>query len=493
MKTLNYSKEKIKNKKEKIDLTNQNKEIFDSIPYKFSKCKTIEQFLNLCKEKNISIDLKKSKKDEILNAYEIIKNNIFSTSINKLKNDNELNLFELLSKKSLNSRHAVFPSDKKDYADIVLMPFQKDVIRYSKSIQNIQVIILQKIICNYNYAIRDFNDFVFSKNRVNDIERLYKFLFFKYDNISNLELFFSVLSNDESSFYRDSSFKKQFKKFSEKNNLPLNNRQIHKIKSYGNIFLNKQDEINNDVLANYIKEFLIFDIVNDEYISKALSNENNSELLFEYCHYVKNKILVDSFFEKKNIKPLYDYILHKKNQMIEKLKSQSIETNNKSIDYKNSFHLKQHEPHILLEEMISWHNGLSKSKLKEYKEWDRSSKIENYVDEKEFVDENGVKVVKFIKIVELTNNIELIKEGKELKHCVASYSGRCINNGTRIFSLKIKETNQLKEKSHATIQVVLEKNVIQCRGYKNNEIINDNLKNIIKKWMNNNNLVDKVF
>lgn len=52
-------------------------------------------------------------------------------------------------------------------------------------------------------------------------------------------------------------------------------------------------------------------------------------------------------------------------------------------------------------------------------------------------------VVKGYKIIPLTSSYELIDEGKDMHHCVGSYSENCLEGNSRIFSIRDKENNKI--------------------------------------------------
>lgn len=70
-------------------------------------------------------------------------------------------------------------------------------------------------------------------------------------------------------------------------------------------------------------------------------------------------------------------------------------------------------------------------------------------------------------IVELLAAAELSKEGRSMKHCVATYVGRCLRGTSRIWSLREQQGNQRPE-SRVTIEVSPRHRCItQVRGRRN--------------------------
>jgi hypothetical protein len=94
-------------------------------------------------------------------------------------------------------------------------------------------------------------------------------------------------------------------------------------------------------------------------------------------------------------------------------------------------------------------------------------------------------------IKQLCNLKSLINEGREMRHCVASYASRCSNRSVGIFSLSCtyKKDNTLVKR--ATIEVrAADRSIVQVKGKCNAQVDAVTL-NVIKRWAQNNNLVKK--
>jgi len=88
-------------------------------------------------------------------------------------------------------------------------------------------------------------------------------------------------------------------------------------------------------------------------------------------------------------------------------------------------------------------------------------------------------------IVQLLKTEELIEEGQQLEHCVATYNSLCAKNYLSIFSLR-KKNEQNEYHSLITIEVN-QNEITQMRGLKNRKS-NTMEKLIIKKWASKNQL-----
>jgi hypothetical protein len=83
-----------------------------------------------------------------------------------------------------------------------------------------------------------------------------------------------------------------------------------------------------------------------------------------------------------------------------------------------------------------------------------------------------------VRIIQLTTQAKLIKEGATLGHCVSSYAGLCVRGDCSIHSLRIRVDN--KWISRATIEV-RQRTIVQARGLRNKNITAAEL-NWVTEW-----------
>jgi hypothetical protein len=84
-------------------------------------------------------------------------------------------------------------------------------------------------------------------------------------------------------------------------------------------------------------------------------------------------------------------------------------------------------------------------------------------------------------ITERLNNVELLEEGRRMRHCVATYAGICAKRQSAIWSMKIE--NDEGRKPVLTIKVDLPtKTICQIRG-RCNRLPKDHEIAIIRCWM----------
>ncbi len=187
------------------------------------------------------------------------------------------------------------------------------------------------------------------------------------------------------------------------------------------------------------------------------SNFNLDENLFQqFLIYMNNQEL--DMFENDQIMPLFDYICQQDRQARQN---------------GSTFTIKHHSLFSLYTKMIEWHRKLNSKRSS--LEWEPSPSFQPLEIIKEKTINNSVVTINY-KIVELTTEKELIAEGKQLHHCVASYAKKCFQGYCRIFSLRISYFDELKQKlkskSLATIEVVNNKPV-QIRGFSNQSVIGE--------------------
>jgi hypothetical protein len=251
-------------------------------------------------------------------------------------------------------------------------------------------------------------------------------------------------------------------------NFKLTNKQINKFRDFS--FKTK-----SEFLADYIKEIHLIDIIEDEFIVSTLLNEQEDYLLYDFAYFVRNKIDTEAFFEKSEIKPLYDYVIYKRREHIENGRD---------------FVLSSYELHTLYNGMLDWHKVLQKVKVGKVKSWDSCSFAEGY-ENYEYKDSNialeNVHNFKYEGIVELTTNSELSEEGRKLSHCVGSYVRRCGAGDSFIFSYRSKDYSDHNVRSILTIEVSRGKRIVQVRG-KKNRMPTTSEKNIIQRWASKENI-----
>ena len=139
--------------------------------------------------------------------------------------------------------------------------------------------------------------------------------------------------------------------------------------------------------------------------------------------------------------------------------------------------MKGRNPETLLAQVDQWHTHTARSKKNPFLQWASCGVAGGRFEEGAG---NGKKV---FSIVELLNSNELKEEGKEMCHCVGSYSDSCSSGRCAVFSLRQVEGDGIGRK--ATISVNLNPNKVlnEARG-KRNDVLSQNISRLVRSWAN---------
>jgi hypothetical protein len=132
----------------------------------------------------------------------------------------------------------------------------------------------------------------------------------------------------------------------------------------------------------------------------------------------------------------------------------------------------------LLTEALIWHEEIQFLSVGKYKRTINLPKSEIEPFNTEYKD-------KKYKIVQLTTNKSLIEEGRNLFHCVGTYTDNCLDRGSYIFSLRLIQ-DQFEDKVLITIE--LNGNSIRQKRGKRNRSCSAEEDRIIRIWAKENNL-----
>jgi hypothetical protein len=165
-------------------------------------------------------------------------------------------------------------------------------------------------------------------------------------------------------------------------------------------------------------------------------------------------------FDPNQVGPMIDYIAYRRNG-------------------EAGFSMKGRSPMAMLRGMKEWHGDLAKIKavngaaylpsgFKEF-EWEKSGK-------------EGTTTWT---IKEILSSKDLLTEGRELKHCVGSYSFRIEKQNVSIWSLSAKP-QWCSEEKVATIEVInTNRSIVQARGKYNSEMSTESFQ-VMQRWAGEN-------
>ena len=135
----------------------------------------------------------------------------------------------------------------------------------------------------------------------------------------------------------------------------------------------------------------------------------------------------------------------------------------------------------LLRNVAEWHGELARA-AKNPKAW-----APNQINIKPYKYSEGQgKNVKTWTFNELLTSIELSKEGKEMKHCVGSYSGSCATGTKSVWSLK-KEAGAGMKRVLTVAVDIQSKMIRELRGSCNRLATAQEL-SVVRRWAGKNNL-----
>ena len=144
-----------------------------------------------------------------------------------------------------------------------------------------------------------------------------------------------------------------------------------------------------------------------------------------------------------------------------------------------NFTIKGRTPMSLINQSDNWHEFLvlNKKRIETAKSWEP-------VNINDYIFENGLNRYK---IVQLTTTKELVSEGNDMHHCVATYASSCINGNCSIFSLRhSNEQLGYYNQSFVTIEV-RGTSVVQIRGKYNKPPQTYHMQ-LIRNWIDQNDL-----
>jgi hypothetical protein len=136
----------------------------------------------------------------------------------------------------------------------------------------------------------------------------------------------------------------------------------------------------------------------------------------------------------------------------------------------------------LLRQVQAWHGHLAREAKGKDLQWQRSP----YQDLKFTAGTKQSKNMRIWTVQELLSSRELIAEGRQQSHCVASFATSCHQGKRSIWTMDL-ETDEGTEK-HLTIELdMAKKTIVQVRGQYNRFPINKEME-ILRRWASQNEL-----
>ncbi len=184
-----------------------------------------------------------------------------------------------------------------------------------------------------------------------------------------------------------------------------------------------------------------------------------------FSFFVDNPML-----DRAHVGPIIDYIYAQKFEVRECVTAPGVVEH--IYPPQPNLSMKGRTAEALLKQVDRWHGNLAKS-----------NDAQKYFFKKTGIPEYRQKTGKdkqdTWRIRELLSGAELIKEGREMQHCVASYARACVAERCSIWAMEYVSPKGIQK--HQTIEVSRLKQIVQCRGKRNSYPTKSEL-NIIKKW-----------
>jgi hypothetical protein len=139
-----------------------------------------------------------------------------------------------------------------------------------------------------------------------------------------------------------------------------------------------------------------------------------------------------------------------------------------------NFSMKGRDPETLLRRVGEWHKRLGKAQAGKNLQWERSG-----FPEYEHQDRNK-KQLRIWTVTEILNQRDLIQEGRDMRHCVASYAGSCTKGYHSIWSIELDSYEG--KKKLGTIQVVNQSKTISQVAAKCNARLDAPASNVLQRW-----------
>lgn len=140
--------------------------------------------------------------------------------------------------------------------------------------------------------------------------------------------------------------------------------------------------------------------------------------------------------------------------------------------------MKGRNPEALMTQVEKWHAQTAKiNKKGVFVQW-KSCGIEGARFE-----EGANRNKRVYAVIELLNSSELKEEGREMHHCVGSYSGSCSSGRCAVYSLRQIEGDSPGRKATISVNLTPSKTLQEARG-KYNEVLPQNISRIIRAWAN---------
>lgn len=202
--------------------------------------------------------------------------------------------------------------------------------------------------------------------------------------------------------------------------------------------------------------------------TRLITNFENDQFWLSVLQFFIRNPMLDPLW----INPIVDYIWNQKFEDRLEFTEAGVAENIGPAQPNFSMHART--VNSLIKQVEAWHGQLGRTKSKQ--QWSKS-RIKDF----QFIEgQKESKNMKVWRIYELLSSAHLTAEGRQLRHCVASYVHSCVSGSSSIWTMEV-QTEEGTSKL-LTIEVRLgDLNIRQIRGFKN-RFPNQKEREIIQRW-----------
>ena len=393
----------------------------------------------------------------------IVSGEVLRRDIDKIYVTNNLDAWRLLFDNYAKSQ-------KEDYSDTFINVISFVLKNSDNFLTKDNVIALEQIVFNYKYRVRDIEKWKPTRNNPKiQLQLLLQHLFAKYPVPKFLGNCF-VNHTSRTGLYLHIGQGKSFKDYLLKPNMLLNKKVYNYLFSVPEHFSFYEGFRYAQVLSLGGTERFFKALMDSDYQRSEFETDNFWSKFVEF-------LINAPMFDYAKIHELVDYISSRKQNETPQ----------------NPFSLKHRTIASLLKQSFDWHQDqiLAARQARIQNQGGRgrfrfNRPTFNYgadptakwlpLDVRDY-HQSSEKIT--YNLIQLTTGKQLIEEGREMRHCVASYADSCMRGEKAIFSLRESGPGIIPG-SLVTIEV-RNYEIVQARG-KGNKAYKEGLNKIIKKW-----------
>lgn len=211
----------------------------------------------------------------------------------------------------------------------------------------------------------------------------------------------------------------------------------------------------------------------DAWLGSRMANDYENP---EFWDSVVRFFVENPMLDPSQIAPIIDYLHHQKFVDVIEITQNGDRLNHGPAQ--PHLAMKGRNPEALMTQVEKWHAQTAKiNKKGTFTQW-KSCGIEG-----SRFEEGSNRNKRVYVVIELLNSSELKEEGREMHHCVGSYSGSCSSGRCAVYSLRQIEGDSLGRKATISVNLTPSKMLQEARG-RYNEVLPQNISRIVRSWAN---------